>query len=580
MMSRRAPSCVVLWFVVLLDTLALYLVLAVIQDRMTGFFNTADPGDQCIGADKGSAACTHAMSRTALVNGYIAAAGAFVAFLLSGLLGSISDVYGRLPLILLVELVSTLTPICLLLLNAYGDVSLWLYMGSRSVTSGFSILGLAFAYAADCTTNEGRATMFGAVLCAFSFGMIGGPLVATFTGLSQPTVFVIAAGCSVAGVLLTVVGLGESLSEDLQHSNRRELVAAWNGKKGVASDNTASSESRIDTLAARLLSPAHTAQLQEPSTSEAVVVVSSGFDAPEISISQSLADESESESTLRQRRRRRRRHATAFRMRLACSNPFRAVLLLGRSRLLLTLGVIVFLLIFVLLGQVSIAYIFLHRRFGMTPREHAIMTIVGGCCGVAVQSIGLRFVLRFLSNRSVLILGLVALGASNVLYGLSYSLMSIFYLVGPVAAVGALAFPAITALKANMLGPDEQGAIQGALGAVRSLGSGMGPLVLNEIMTATTSVHLMTGTAFYVGTALCAIGVVLACTVQPIEYSPPLLAQDEEAASNDQYHVGAHLKRHASPPAQEDDSIDDEDDEEESLAHLAPLASPELLVTS
>jgi DHA1 family tetracycline resistance protein-like MFS transporter len=194
------------------------------------------------------------------------------------------------------------------------------------------------------------------------------------------------------------------------------------------------------------------------------------------------------------------------------------VLILNRNNLLRCLGLIIFLLMLVLFGQLSIVYLYLHGRFGMNQQEHAIMTVVSGVCGVVVQSIGLRCCMRFLSNKSVMLMGLVCLAVSMVMYGVMWT-QNLVFVIAPVASIGMLSFPAITALKSNALGADEQGAIQGALSAVRSVGGGVGPLMFNQLMSATQ------GTAwdaipFYLGAVMCAMAVAIGVTVKEANHVP------------------------------------------------------------
>jgi hypothetical protein len=62
-------------------------------------------------------------------------------------------------------------------------------------------------------------------MAAFSLGGVVGPIAATYATLSESTVYAIAAGCSLLSVILTACFLGESLSDELQWSKRRQIIA-------------------------------------------------------------------------------------------------------------------------------------------------------------------------------------------------------------------------------------------------------------------------------------------------------------------------------------------------------------------
>lgn len=246
--ARRAPSIWPLMVIVALDSFALIAVSTLVQDVTIGFFNH---GDQCIGQSSQvqSPGCRQGLSTTEKVSGWQAGISAVFAFILSPLMGAVSDAYGRVPLMMVILVFGTLLPTVVLVVSSYTGFTLWMYIAWRSVTYGFSSLAIAFAYVADsqsrrrchggahadsserdwpevrgcispmrlplftcllslCLSSSPsllsssqvahtsrRTELFGYLMTAFSFGAVLAPLAATYLTFSESTVFAVAAGC-------------------------------------------------------------------------------------------------------------------------------------------------------------------------------------------------------------------------------------------------------------------------------------------------------------------------------------------------------------------------------------------------
>jgi MFS family permease len=84
-------------------------------------------------------------------------------------------------------------------------------------------------------------------------------------------------------------------------------------------------------------------------------------------------------------------------------------------------------------------------------------------------------------------------------------------------ALAGVAYPAISAIKANMCGVDQQGLVQGALAGIRALASGLGPLAFAQVFSMTTR----TGSEFgyhpsavlWASCGMTAVAVLVAATV-------------------------------------------------------------------
>ena len=141
--------------------------------------------------------------------GYLLTSFAIAQFLFSPIMGSLSDRYGRRPVILLSLLGFSLDYLIL----AIAPTFLWLLIG-RIVAGIFGAsYTTASAYIADVSTEEDRAKNFGLLGAAFGLGFIVGPLLGGLFGEIGPRIpFYVAAGLAFINFLFGYFVLPESLS--------------------------------------------------------------------------------------------------------------------------------------------------------------------------------------------------------------------------------------------------------------------------------------------------------------------------------------------------------------------------------
>ncbi len=141
---------------------------------------------------------------------------AFMQFLCAPLFGSLSDKYGRRPVLLFSLFGFGIDYLFLALAPTYG----WLFVGR--VISGITGASITtgFAYIADVSNAENRAKNFGMVGAAFGLGFIIGPVLGGLLGHFGPRVpFYAAAALALLNCLYGYFVLPESLSKE----NRREI---------------------------------------------------------------------------------------------------------------------------------------------------------------------------------------------------------------------------------------------------------------------------------------------------------------------------------------------------------------------
>jgi DHA1 family tetracycline resistance protein-like MFS transporter len=186
---RREAAFVFIFATVLLDMLAIGIVIPVLPKLVVDF----------VGGDT---------QQAAKIFGVFGTAWALMQFLFSPFQGSLSDSFGRRPVILISNFGVGLDYVLMALAPTLG----WLLVGR--VISGITAASIstAYAYVADVTPQDKRAARFGLLGAAFGAGFVLGPALGGFAGSISPRLpFWIAAGLSLANACYGLLVLPESL---------------------------------------------------------------------------------------------------------------------------------------------------------------------------------------------------------------------------------------------------------------------------------------------------------------------------------------------------------------------------------
>jgi DHA1 family tetracycline resistance protein-like MFS transporter len=144
-------------------------------------------------------------------NGLFVALWAGMQFICSPLIGSLSDRFGRRPVILISVAGLALDYV----LMALAPNLWWLALGRILAGVTSSSFTSTFAYMADITPPEGRAKGYGLIGAAFSAGFVAGPLIGGLLGeISHRAPFWAAAALSALAFLYGLVVLPESLAPE------------------------------------------------------------------------------------------------------------------------------------------------------------------------------------------------------------------------------------------------------------------------------------------------------------------------------------------------------------------------------
>src|SRR5271170_1667570 len=189
--GRRAAATFI-FFTVTLDMLALGMIAPVLPRLIEGFLH----GDT---------------SSAARMLGLFGTVFAAMQFFFSPILGSLSDRFGRRPVVLLSNFGLGLD----YLLMAWAPVLSWLFVGR--VISGLtaSSIPTAMAYMTDVTPREKRAAAFGMLNAAFGIGFVLGPALGGILGNVNPRLpFWVAGGLSLINGMYGFFVLPESLIKE------------------------------------------------------------------------------------------------------------------------------------------------------------------------------------------------------------------------------------------------------------------------------------------------------------------------------------------------------------------------------
>lgn len=120
---------------------------------------------------------------------------------------------------------------------------------------------------------------------------------------------------------------------------------------------------------------------------------------------------------------------------------------------------------------------------GFTTQDQGLLFVVIGACNLLVQGVLLPPLARRWGEVALLRGGLLLSAAEHVLLS-SVSTRGQALAAVAVGSFAGVAWPSISAIKANACGPDEQGLVQGALASLRALATGLGPLAFAALYRA------------------------------------------------------------------------------------------------
>jgi DHA1 family tetracycline resistance protein-like MFS transporter len=151
------------------------------------------------------------VAAAARVAGILLVTYSVLQFLCGPIVGSLSDHFGRRPVIL----ASLFAFACDFTIMGFAPTVAWLFVGRAMAGIAGAVYVPANAYVADISTPENRARAFGLVGSAFGLGFILGPALGGLLGHLGPRApFFAAAALAAANFLFGIFVLPESLSKE------------------------------------------------------------------------------------------------------------------------------------------------------------------------------------------------------------------------------------------------------------------------------------------------------------------------------------------------------------------------------
>ena len=155
-------------------------------------------------------------------------------------------------------------------------------------------------------------------------------------------------------------------------------------------------------------------------------------------------------------------------------------------------------------GIYFIWVLYMTHRFNASIMQVGMFMSVSGVCGVLVQGVLIPYLIpNILSDERATLIGLALSATQLFAYGFCPQMWG-FYLSLVFLSPASIYGPALKALLARTAGPDEQGALQGALGSLRTVTAGIGSILFSTCYSISISVQQpkIAGLPFFVAASV------------------------------------------------------------------------------
>ncbi|MEI6151100.1 MAG: TCR/Tet family MFS transporter [Chitinophagia bacterium] len=196
MASNKQAAVGFIFATILIDVIGLGIIIPVVPQLLQHLMHITDKSD------------ISSIAKPAMLMTFIYAA---MQFIFAPILGSLSDHYGRRPILLFSLLGFGVDYIFL----AFAPTIGWLFVGRMIAGITGASITTAAAYMADISDEKSRAKNFGMIGAAFGLGFIIGPLLGGLLGEWGPRIpFLVAAGLALINALYGYFILPESLDKE------------------------------------------------------------------------------------------------------------------------------------------------------------------------------------------------------------------------------------------------------------------------------------------------------------------------------------------------------------------------------
>ncbi|EGD72587.1 hypothetical protein PTSG_04322 [Salpingoeca rosetta] len=165
------------------------------------------------------------------------------------------------------------------------------------------------------------------------------------------------------------------------------------------------------------------------------------------------------------------------------ASPFSSLKVVFSNVYMLKWSVIVFFSYLPEAGQYQCLMLYL-QSIGFSKPDLAGFIAGVGILSILAQTYVLSTMSHSMSQKSVIIAGLIAQACQLALYGVVTTKWALF-MTGGLLAFSSLNYPAVSALLSQTAAPGQQGAVQGMVTGIRSLCTGLGPAVFGALFQYT-----------------------------------------------------------------------------------------------
>eukprot|EP00934_Nitzschia_sp_Nitz4_P006723 Nitzschia sp. Nitz4//scaffold336_size18528//12918//14618//NITZ4_008776-RA/size18528-snap-gene-0.2-mRNA-1//-1//CDS//3329548295//6713//frame0 len=192
--------------------------------------------------------------------------------------------------------------------------------------------------------------------------------------------------------------------------------------------------------------------------------------------------------------------------------PFVEMSILNRDAFFRTISALAFFSGMVTTSDHILLIYYLEERLGFTARDIGVLFMIAGLLGLLVQGLLIKPLNEAIGEKMILVIAFLAGAIDNTMYGVATNKTTVFSAVA-ISSLATMAFPTISAIKANNVHETEQGRIQGALFSLQALAAGTGPVALRYIYSISQDTILGPGTMFVCAGLFYLVAVLLACVL-------------------------------------------------------------------
>eukprot|EP00588_Corethron_pennatum_P018575 CAMPEP_0194307466 /NCGR_PEP_ID=MMETSP0171-20130528/4373_1 /TAXON_ID=218684 /ORGANISM="Corethron pennatum, Strain L29A3" /LENGTH=518 /DNA_ID=CAMNT_0039059557 /DNA_START=79 /DNA_END=1635 /DNA_ORIENTATION=+ len=455
------------FFLTILYALAAGCTVGVVPPTMTTQYARINHGldllsDCTVGGNESSQECRDGNDDALTATAVASFASNMILFCTGSLVGSISDEVGRRRMLLTGMGLGLLVPLALVLIQLYPTMNpAWFYAASIS-SSFISYFTISLAALSDVIPPRWRASCFGLYMCGFAIGIALAPILAI--PFSHIQVSLLSLGLVVFAYLYGLLFLPETLPTETSEQTRRCRREA--------------AEREVTAMLLKY---------------DGIILPIDEMDDP------SREAQKTKHFYLRQR----------IQVSRLLFRPYRELLILNRSNIFRLLALLAFFSGISASGDQTLLLYYVEQRFQFNDTDVAYLFMLLGLLGILVFTFLLNGMTRCFGEKVVVVVAFIFGAITNSIYALASDKKGIF--VGAaIGTVGMMAFPTISAIKSNNADEREQGQIQGALLAVSSLASALGPGLLRLGYQKTKDTEypgafFLIATTFYLVATVCAM---------------------------------------------------------------------------